>query len=154
MPKGTNGGVTAFGVTAGLIGSTILSVVSVLLLPFINSTTPFPSSLEELGTLLSVPASDGWTPATRENLGVLLTVAGLCGTLLDSILGAVAQMTVQDQTSGRVVEGVNGKRVLVAEGGSRLSRGLDLLNNNGVNFVMAAGVAGGSMAVAKWLWGI
>ncbi|KAG8628506.1 hypothetical protein KVT40_004379 [Elsinoe batatas] len=73
-----------------------------------------------------------------------ITVLGLGGSLLDSILGAVAQATVEDKSSGRVVEGANGKRALFTTGGSRVRRGRDLLNNNGVNFVMALtiGVAG------------
>ena len=62
------------------------------------------------------------------------------------------QATVEDKSSGRVVEGENGRRVLVTEGGSRVFRGgIDLLNNNGVNFAMAAGTGLVAVGVA-WLF--
>lgn len=61
--------------------------------------------------------------------------------MLDSLLGALVQATVEDKSTGRVVEGDNGKRVKVTAGGSRVQRGMDLLNNNGVNFAMAATIA-------------
>ena len=51
------------------------------------------------------------------------------------------QATVEDRASGRVIEGANGRRVRVTKGGSRVVRGRDLLNNNGVNFTMTASLA-------------
>ncbi|KAF4549224.1 Hypothetical protein D9617_23g006390 [Elsinoe fawcettii] len=73
-----------------------------------------------------------------------IALLGLGGSILDSILGALVQATVEDKATGKVVEGVNGRRALVTAGGSRVRRGRDLLNNNGVNFVMALtiGIAG------------
>ncbi|KAG9577157.1 hypothetical protein KCU97_g13396, partial [Aureobasidium melanogenum] len=56
--------------------------------------------------------------------------------------------TVEDKNTGRVVEGDNGKRVKVTAGGSRVQRGMDLLNNNGVNFAMAATIA--VVGMAAW----
>ncbi|KAH9807846.1 protein PGR-like, partial [Teratosphaeria destructans] len=70
-------------------------------------------------------------------VGCLLTLMGLVGSLLDSVLGATVQATVVDRGSGRVVEGAGGTRVKVVEGGSRVVEGRDWLTNNGVNFVMA-----------------
>lgn len=70
-----------------------------------------------------------------------IALLGLGGSLIDSILGAVAQRTVVDRKTGRVVEGANGRRVLFREGGSRTAIGRDWLNNNGVNFAMTMTVA-------------
>ncbi|GAM88600.1 hypothetical protein ANO11243_066340 [Dothideomycetidae sp. 11243] len=79
----------------------------------------------------------------------LVVLLGIAGTVLDSLLGAVVQITVQDRKSGRVVEGENGRRVLVVKGGSRISRGRDLLNNNGVNFTMTLAIGLLGLASAK-----
>lgn len=73
--------------------------------------------------------------------GLTVALVGLAGSVLDSVLGALFQATVEDGATHRVVEGENGRRVPVVEGGSRVQRGRDWLNNNGVNFVMAAGMS-------------
>ncbi|PNS18472.1 hypothetical protein CAC42_6289 [Sphaceloma murrayae] len=70
----------------------------------------------------------------------VVAILGLGGSLLDSVLGAIAQATVEDKATGKVVEGANGRRVLATKGGSRVKAGRDLLNNNGVNFVMALSI--------------
>lgn len=70
-----------------------------------------------------------------------LVMFGFAGTVLDSVLGAVVQATVEDKGNGKVIEGENGRRVLVQAGGSRVQRGNDLLNNNGVNFAMTLTIA-------------
>jgi uncharacterized membrane protein len=113
VPRGTNGG--------GFAGSLFISTIAYFNLPF---------------------ARVAWTGDARNLFWVGLTLAGFSGTLLDSLLGALVQATVEDKNSGRVVEGDNGKRVKVVKGGSRVQRGMDLLNNNGVNFAMAATIAG------------
>lgn len=75
---------------------------------------------------------------------VAIAVLGLGGSVLDSVLGAVLQATVEDKRTGKVVEGANGRRVLAMQSGSRVMRGRDWLNNNGVNFAMTLtmGVSG------------
>ena len=88
-----------------------------------------------------------WTGDSKFLFWVALTVAGLTGYQSLSLNGALVQATVEDKSSGRVVEGDNGKRVKVVVGGSRVQRGMDLLNNNGVNFAMAATVAAVGMVV-------
>ncbi|EFQ89695.1 hypothetical protein CFE70_002199 [Pyrenophora teres f. teres 0-1] len=91
VPPGTNGGVTAAGLGAGLLGSFILSATSTLLIPFCKD----------------------WTLTAKVNYTLALTTAGFCGTLLDSLLGAFFQASVIDVHSGKIVEGEGGRRVLV-----------------------------------------
>lgn len=91
VPPGTNGGVTATGLGAGLLGSFILSATSTLLVPFCKD----------------------WSFAAKTNYTLALTTAGFCGTLLDSLLGALFQASVIDVHSGKIVEGEGGRRVLV-----------------------------------------
>lgn len=126
VPRGTNGGVTITGLLAGLAGSVFISSLAYFTLPY---------------------SGTAWTGDAKFMFWVTLTAAGFSGTLLDSLLGALVQATVEDKSSGRVVEGDNGKRVKVTQGGSRVQRGMDLLNNNGVNFAMAATVAAVGMGV-------
>ena len=114
-----------------------------------------------------------------------VTLWGGLGSLVDSALGGWLQASVVDVRSGKVVEGVGGKRVPVSDskqsggtgpgssGGSkgsdaksttdkdlkgkpsrRVEVGLNLLDNNGVNFLMAALMSGGGIAFAGWIWGI
>ncbi|KAI5195856.1 hypothetical protein AUEXF2481DRAFT_39793 [Aureobasidium subglaciale EXF-2481] len=126
VPRGTNGGVTITGLLAGLAGSVFISTLAYFTLPFSRMA---------------------WTGDSKFLFWVTLTLAGFSGTLLDSLLGALVQATVEDKSSGRIVEGDNGKRVKVTAGGSRVQRGMDVLNNNGVNFAMAATVAAVGMGV-------
>lgn len=127
MAPGTNGGVTVDGFKYGGLGSSLLVFTCILALTFLP------------------PHID-----IHPQISAILIGSGIAGTVIDSVLGALCQVTVSDKGSGRVVEGVGGSRVRVLEGGSRVQIGKDLLTNNGVNFVMAMlasllamGVAGG-----------
>ena len=115
VPKGTNGGVTIDGLMYGALGSFLLTLTAILAL-----------YLAPPGMTVTATAA------------ALLTAMGLMGSVIDSVLGAVAQATVTDKASGRVVEGPGGQRVEVVKGGDRVQQGYDLLTNNGVNFAMAA----------------
>ncbi|KAK4543571.1 hypothetical protein LTR36_005466 [Oleoguttula mirabilis] len=130
VPRGTNGGVTIDGLMYGALGSFLLTLTAILAL------------------YIAPPgmAMDARTAA-------LLTVMGLMGSVIDSLLGAVVQATVTDNSSGKVVEGPGGRRVRVEQGGTRAIMGLDLLTNNGVNFAMAALTSVFAMAIA-WAAGL
>jgi uncharacterized membrane protein len=91
VPPGTNGGVTAAGLGAGLLGAFILSATSTLIVPFCRD----------------------WEFASKVSYTLAMTAAGFSGTLLDSLLGALLQASVVDVHSGRVVEGEGGRKVLV-----------------------------------------
>ena len=115
VPKGTNGGVTLDGLLYGALGGWLLTLTAGLALAFAP-----PHATIDVRT------------------AGLLTVMGLLGSVIDSILGALVQVTVTDKGSGKVVEGPGGTRVKVSSNGSRTQIGSDLLTNNGVNFAMAA----------------
>lgn len=189
VPRGTNGGITDTGVCAGVIGGAIIGTTAFLTMPFCNN----------------------WAPIQQGRFAAMMTIAGLCGTLLDSFLGAILQASVVDVHSGKIVEGEGGRKVLVhgsnpqhfkktAEVRSKISNGADgkaaiakttganvtefvqatetmqkagasgsavaddqhesrkiavgydILDNNGVNILMAAMVSVGSMLVACHVW--
>lgn len=130
VPRGTNGGVTIDGLMYGALGSFLLTLTAILAL----YTAP-PKLAMAAGT------------------AALLTVMGLVGSIIDSLLGALVQATVTDKSSGKVVEGPGGTRVKVEQGGTRAMMGLDLLTNNGVNFAMAALTSVLTMSVA-WVSGL
>lgn len=91
VPPGTNGGVTATGLGAGLLGAFILSATSTLLVPFCRD----------------------WDFTDKIKYTMAMTAAGFSGTLLDSLLGALLQASVIDIHTGKVVEGEGGRKVLV-----------------------------------------
>ena len=125
VPRGTNGGVTVEGLLYGGLGGLLLTGVAGIALYLAP-----PNMLLDTRT------------------GALLAVSGLVGSVIDSILGALAQATVTDKRTGKVVEGAGGVRVKVLPDGSRVKLGQDLLTNNGVNFVMAALASVLAMGVA------
>ena len=128
VPRGTNGGVTIDGLLYGALGSFLLTLVATLALYFSAPRTAM------------APTTAG-----------MLTFMGLVGSVIDSLLGALVQATVTDKKTGRVVEGPGGQRVKVDVGGSRVMIGLDVLTNNGVNFVMAAATSCLAMGLAYGL---
>ncbi|KAH6675418.1 integral membrane protein DUF92 [Halenospora varia] len=107
VPPGTNGGVTAWGLAAGLLGSLIIVTTSMLLLPFCAPTSSKPGP----------PYNIGWTFKERQRFTFALTLWGALGSLLDSFLGGWLQQSVVDTRTGRVVEGDGGKKVLVSKVG-------------------------------------
>lgn len=209
VPKGTNGGVTLTGLGAGLLGAVIIALTSVVLLPFCSSSTT-EGLMNKL--IYGISGYYGWTLRAKVRWVVAITFAGFCGTLLDSLLGAVLQASVVDVHTGRIIEGDGGRKVPVHSSGSlhmkqramlrselvnheegteavaktsalssekadqkrastaerarsivpkegnekkesrRVAAGRDLLDNNGVNFLMAAIISVASMVVTGWMW--
>ncbi|EYE96654.1 DUF92 domain-containing protein [Aspergillus ruber CBS 135680] len=96
VPPGTNGGVTATGLQAGVLGAFTVAVTSAVLLPF------------------RLPGSDDGL-YVKERLVWILAVTGwgALGSVLDSVLGGLLQASVVDKRTGKVVEGTGGKKVLV-----------------------------------------
>ena len=90
VPPGTNGGVTATGLGAGLLGSFTIAFTSAMLLPF----CPERSGIKDRAL---------WAAA--------MTCWGLLGSVLDSVLGGLLQASVVDKRSGKVVEGSGGRKV-------------------------------------------
>ncbi|KAL2023142.1 hypothetical protein VTK56DRAFT_3748 [Thermocarpiscus australiensis] len=105
VPRGTNGGVTLTGLAAGLLGSIIIVTAAMLFLPFCTDETD-----GKLG------GGAPWSTPQRQTLIVGLTIWGLLGSVVDSILGGLFQRSVKDVRSGKIVEGEGGVRVLVSEG--------------------------------------
>ncbi|KAI1500860.1 integral membrane protein DUF92 [Biscogniauxia marginata] len=205
VPRGTNGGVTLWGLVAGLLGSMIIVTASLLFLPLCTEQTKG-----------KIGGGDSWTVSQKATFAWGLTIWGALGSLLDSFLGGWLQRSVRDVRTGKIVEGEGGVRVLVSADGKSTSveqfkksadvkarllqgegkdavekqassavdestaaknpydpknkhrkpsfgdakptrvteSGIDLLDNNEVNFLMASIMSIGAMAVTGWYWGI
>lgn len=128
VPRGTNGGVTLLGSLAGAVGAGLMGVVTVVV----------------------TPLCQGWSANGKLWLMLGVTVWGTLGMLLDSVLGAAFQASVIDVRTSRIVEGNGGMKVQYGANGQRkLISGQDVLDNNGVNFVMAASMSIAGMIVLK-----
>ncbi|KAJ5670454.1 uncharacterized protein N7477_005817 [Penicillium maclennaniae] len=97
VPPGTNGGVTAWGLVAGLMGSFTIALTSAIFLPFCAES--------------SINDRLMWTMA--------ISFWGLMGSVLDSVLGGLLQASVVDKRSGKVVEGSGGRKVLIHPGSTK-----------------------------------
>ena len=111
VPRGTNGGVTPTGLVAGLAGSALLAMTAGALIPFCNPTVPGSEAVKR--RIPGLGHVDDYTWDTRSKVGFVLamTVVGLCGSLLDSLMGATVQASVVDVRTGKVVEGDGGGKV-------------------------------------------
>lgn len=107
VPRGTNGGVTVWGLAAGFIGSMVIVTASLLFLPLCNGTTSGP-----------LAGGSAWTVSQKTILAWGLVIWGGLGSVLDSLLGGWLQRSVRDIRSGKIVEGEGGVRVLTSTVGN------------------------------------
>ncbi|KAI9768533.1 MAG: hypothetical protein M1839_004022 [Geoglossum umbratile] len=194
VPPGTNGGITLYGVFAGLFGSFTIALTSVLLLPFCKANSSANLKSVELPGL---QAGGGWGIKEKVVWVTAITIWGGLGSLLDSFLGGWLQASVVDIRTGKIVEGAGGKKVLVhptvpasvrsanarldekglrqrsgqtfekpvpelgfvRQGHERrpsrqIESGVELLDNNAVNLLMAFTMSVGGVVMTAWYWGI
>ncbi|OXV07890.1 hypothetical protein Egran_04343 [Elaphomyces granulatus] len=97
VPPGTNGGVSATGILAGLFGALTIALTSIVLLPFCGGGQYY----------------HGWALKDQIVWVVLVTLWGGVGSLVDSLLGGFLQASVLDKRTGKIVEGSGGRKVLV-----------------------------------------
>ncbi|ERF68276.1 hypothetical protein EPUS_02732 [Endocarpon pusillum Z07020] len=196
VPRGTNGGVTAAGLAAGVLGSLIIAVASTVVMPFCGASQT--GRLGPVGRVLMAQEKAetyrGWTLTDKLIWILAVTGGGALGSVLDSLFGAILQASVVDRRTGKIVEGAGGEKVLVSSRGkgktakrevvhSERNRdealretkaadmdgrdisavpeesrsvltGMDWLDNNQINLLMAACMSFGSVALASWYWGI
>ncbi|KAH0556299.1 hypothetical protein GP486_005774 [Trichoglossum hirsutum] len=115
VPPGTNGGVTLFGIFAGLLGSLTIALTSVLLLPFCEAqSTAGHESAEPAG----LQGGGTWNIKEKAIWVMFITAWGGIGSLVDSFLGGWLQASVVDVRTGKIVEGDGGRKVLVHSTGS------------------------------------
>ncbi|KAI1411631.1 integral membrane protein DUF92-domain-containing protein [Hypoxylon sp. FL1857] len=103
VPRGTNGGVTLWGLIAGLLGSMIIVAAALMFLPFCGEDTKG-----------RIGGGESWTVGQKATLAWGLSIWGALGSLLDSFLGGWFQRSVRDVRSGKIVEGDGGVRVLTS----------------------------------------
>lgn len=104
VPRGTNGGVTVLGIAAGALGSMIIVTASMVFLPLCGEATA-----GKIGGGIG-----SWTTQQRSTFMLGMTLWGVLGSLLDSVLGAVFQRSVRDVRTGKIVEGEGGTKVLIS----------------------------------------
>ena len=109
VPPGTNGGVTLVGTGAGFAGALIIALISVVLIPFCGLDDLVQRT--ELGSKSSLDGGSGWTWREKGMLMLAITALGGLGSLLDSALGGWLQESVVDARTGKIIEGIGGKKV-------------------------------------------
>ncbi|BGP03928.1 hypothetical protein NBRC10513v2_007670 [Rhodotorula toruloides] len=123
-PRGTNGGVSAWGTLVSLLGGVLVGLLAV-----VSLVVQGQAKTCGIGRLVEV-------------VGVA-ALSGFGGSMLDSLLGALLQPTYYSQTRSLVVHSphpspAHPKEQIVRVPGS----GWDVLSNNQVNFLSTAVVAG------------
>ncbi|KAI0395408.1 integral membrane protein DUF92-domain-containing protein [Xylariaceae sp. FL0594] len=103
VPRGTNGGVTVWGLVAGFLGSMIIVTTSLILLPMCGDHTSGKPG-----------GGEPWSMQQKLIFACGMTIWGTCGSLLDSFLGGWLQRSVRDVRTGKIVEGEGGVRVLTS----------------------------------------
>ncbi|KAI4242170.1 MAG: hypothetical protein L6R40_004213 [Gallowayella cf. fulva] len=154
VPPGTNGGITLWGTLAGFLGASTIALTSVLLLPFCSVGLASRNGKLFGDNQHGFAGGSGWGLQEKAAWVLAVTVWGGIGSLLDSALGGWFQASVIDARTGKVVEGTGGKKVPLTgshikqdgNGSRRVESGISLLDNNGVNLLMALTMSVGASA--------
>lgn len=166
VPRGTNGGITLAGVLYGSLGAAAIAATSLLLLPF----CPGEWSVRERTLLAAAVTAWGTLGSLLDSLlGALLQASVVdrrTGKVVEGA-GGIRVLTHRRTSSAGSASGVDqkqqprlrkegGKEVLGgSDKGSQESRfvgsGRDILDNNGINFLMAAIMTVGGIVAAEQL---
>lgn len=121
VPRGTNGAISLGGTLASLIGGLIIALTAFITLVLENASC----------------RADWWSIASK--LALFGGVGGVGGSMIDSILGATIQRTrYSDRRSKILIDGSEG------DADDKITeRGLPLLSNNQVCFVLWSTLGGG-----------
>lgn len=181
VPPGTNGGVTLMGLAAGLFGSLVIVTAATLFLPMCSEGTmdylgggiPWLMTQRRefmglmiiwgaLGSVLDSILGAMFQRSVKDvRSGKIVEGEGgqrvLVSSALDESLKATGITTAdEDKSSGK--HDLKNKHRRPSYGDERPSRitenGLDWLDNNDVNFLMAVMMSVGAMAGTSWYWGI
>ncbi|KAL5032004.1 hypothetical protein BDV3_000563 [Batrachochytrium dendrobatidis] len=133
VPKGTNGGVSAFGTAAAIVGGLCVGTAAAVTLYLETTFMSRPSS--PIGILVLIGAA-----------------AGFGGSMIDSLLGATLQKSIFNKDKKQIVQD---HRVLKAgespESFKHIS-GLALLDNHQVNFASSLITATATGVFGYWLY--
>ncbi|KAK9465379.1 integral membrane protein DUF92-domain-containing protein [Lipomyces arxii] len=110
-PPGTNGGVSKFGLGAAVGGGALIGIMASLFTPFCAT----------------------WSFFAKLKLIVGMSLLGLIGSTLDSVIGALFQESVVNE-QGKIIEVEGGKRAKLH---GKVVSGSNVLSNNQVNLLMA-----------------
>ncbi|GAX91819.1 DUF92 domain-containing protein [Effusibacillus lacus] len=133
VPSGTSGGVTKAGMAASIAGGIFIGLSAWIL------TVLFPFQVG-----ITIPADSSVSVSSLVLIGL---IAGLVGSLTDSLLGASWQTMYQCEVCGRQIE-----RRIHCNRPTRHIRGFTVMNNDTVNLVSSMG--GGIIAVwIGWILG-
>ena len=154
------------GTVAGFGGAAVIALTAVVVASFcgVDVTTAGGFLTGGQG---GFEGGNGWGWWEKGAFVVAVTVWGGLGSLLDSALGGWFQESVVDSRTGKVVEGLGGRKVLVKEArvvqqgkrsdekpGRRVESGWGVLDNNAVNLLMAACMSVGAMVAVSRCWDV
>lgn len=125
VPRGTNGGITWQGTLASGVGGLVIGLAFYIAGPS-----------HSLDQVVLVP------------LGVF---GGVLGSVLDSLIGALFQITLLDPDTGKVLKSVPKPGSAIAKRARRIC-GRDVLNGELVNFIAACGTAALAPILVLWLF--
>jgi uncharacterized protein (TIGR00297 family) len=143
VETGTSGGISLRGLLAALVGALVIGIVAVLFSNLTCATLLWigdPDGVIEYGDpCITRPIFDGTA------MILATTLAGLGGSLFDSLLGATVQAIYYCPSCRKDTE----RKVHTCGTPTTLKRGWRWLNNDGVNFVSS--LIGAGIAVGFWL---
>lgn len=97
------------GILAGFAGAFVIALTSVILIPFCSASTTISGKF--FNNKPGFEGGSGWGSQERIFWVIAVTVWGGLGSILDSALGGWFQASVIDGRTGKVVEGIGGKKV-------------------------------------------